>query len=328
MVERARNDGTAKLLAGGGAPGGDLAAGFYVEPTVFGDVDPASELGQVEVFGPVLSLMRFDDRGRGAADRQRHLLRPGLLRLDQRHGPDQPPGAAAGGRRRLRQRRHRRSPAASCPSAASASRASVARAASKGCSSSCGPRRWRSHDGAAGTGRCGRGAHRRRQRHRARHGPVARRPRVPDRGERHRRRSGRGDGGARASGRRRGGEPRGRRLGAGGPRGAPRPVPAPVRPARPRDEQRRRAGDGAARVAAARGVAAGPRPQPHERRPEQPRVPAPPDRAGARPRGEHRVGVGPARLRVRPAPVRRQQARRGGASPRRSRSTSPPRGSA
>jgi aldehyde dehydrogenase (NAD+) len=59
MVERARNDGTAKLLAGGGAPGGDLAAGFYVEPTVFGDVDPASELGQVEVFGPVLSLIRF-----------------------------------------------------------------------------------------------------------------------------------------------------------------------------------------------------------------------------------------------------------------------------
>jgi aldehyde dehydrogenase (NAD+) len=31
-----------------------------VEPTVLGDVDPASELGQVEVFGPVLSLMRFE----------------------------------------------------------------------------------------------------------------------------------------------------------------------------------------------------------------------------------------------------------------------------
>ena len=59
MVERARNDGTAKLLAGGGAPGGDLGGRFYVEPTVCGDVDPASELGQVEVFGPVLSLMRF-----------------------------------------------------------------------------------------------------------------------------------------------------------------------------------------------------------------------------------------------------------------------------
>jgi acyl-CoA reductase-like NAD-dependent aldehyde dehydrogenase len=60
MVERARNDGTAKLPVGGGAPGGDLANGSYVEPTVFGDVDPTSELGQVEVFGPVLSLMRFE----------------------------------------------------------------------------------------------------------------------------------------------------------------------------------------------------------------------------------------------------------------------------
>jgi aldehyde dehydrogenase (NAD+) len=60
MVERARTDSSAKLLVGGGAPGGDLAEGFYVEPTVFGDVDPASELGQVEVFGPVLSLMRFE----------------------------------------------------------------------------------------------------------------------------------------------------------------------------------------------------------------------------------------------------------------------------
>ncbi|MET0901896.1 MAG: aldehyde dehydrogenase family protein [Acidimicrobiales bacterium] len=59
MVERARDDGTAKLLVGGRAPEGGLSGGFYVEPTVFGDVDPASELGQVEVFGPVLSLMRF-----------------------------------------------------------------------------------------------------------------------------------------------------------------------------------------------------------------------------------------------------------------------------
>jgi acyl-CoA reductase-like NAD-dependent aldehyde dehydrogenase len=58
MIERAQADG-ATLLAGGRAPG-HLPQGFFVEPTVFGDVDPASELGQVEVFGPVLSLMRFD----------------------------------------------------------------------------------------------------------------------------------------------------------------------------------------------------------------------------------------------------------------------------
>src|SRR6478752_8489841 len=33
MVERARSEGGAKLLVGGGAGGGDLAAGYYVEPT-------------------------------------------------------------------------------------------------------------------------------------------------------------------------------------------------------------------------------------------------------------------------------------------------------
>ncbi|WP_123027630.1 aldehyde dehydrogenase family protein [Mycolicibacterium stellerae] len=58
MIERAQADG-AKLLAGGRAPS-HLPDGFFVEPTVLGDVDPASELGQVEVFGPVLSLIRFE----------------------------------------------------------------------------------------------------------------------------------------------------------------------------------------------------------------------------------------------------------------------------
>jgi aldehyde dehydrogenase (NAD+) len=58
MVERAQTEG-AKLLTGGRAPA-HLPKGFFVEPTVLGDVDPASELGQIEVFGPVLSLMRFE----------------------------------------------------------------------------------------------------------------------------------------------------------------------------------------------------------------------------------------------------------------------------
>lgn len=59
MIERAQADGSAKLLTGGGIPGGALADGFYIEPTVFGDVAPDSEIGQIEVFGPVLALQRF-----------------------------------------------------------------------------------------------------------------------------------------------------------------------------------------------------------------------------------------------------------------------------
>ena len=33
-------------------------AGFFVEPTVFADVDNGSDLAQQEVFGPVLAITR------------------------------------------------------------------------------------------------------------------------------------------------------------------------------------------------------------------------------------------------------------------------------
>ncbi len=59
MVERAKVDG-ARLVAGGNRLGGDLSDGFYIEPTVFADVDPDSELAQTEVFGPVLAIIPFE----------------------------------------------------------------------------------------------------------------------------------------------------------------------------------------------------------------------------------------------------------------------------
>ncbi len=40
---------------------GDLAAGFFVAPSLFGDVDDDSELAHEEIFGPVLSVLRFHD---------------------------------------------------------------------------------------------------------------------------------------------------------------------------------------------------------------------------------------------------------------------------
>jgi aldehyde dehydrogenase (NAD+) len=62
MIERAKADGARLLTGGHRLTGleGDLAGGFYLEPTVFADVDPTSELAQQEVFGPVLSLIPFD----------------------------------------------------------------------------------------------------------------------------------------------------------------------------------------------------------------------------------------------------------------------------
>ncbi len=58
VVDRAAADG-ATLLAGGGRLGGDLARGWFVAPTVFGDVDHDSDLARNEVFGPVQALLRF-----------------------------------------------------------------------------------------------------------------------------------------------------------------------------------------------------------------------------------------------------------------------------
>jgi acyl-CoA reductase-like NAD-dependent aldehyde dehydrogenase len=66
MVERARAEG-ATLVAGGRRSDGELAPGFFIEPTVLADVDNRSELGREEVFGPVLAAMRFSDEQEAVA---------------------------------------------------------------------------------------------------------------------------------------------------------------------------------------------------------------------------------------------------------------------
>ncbi|OBF13651.1 aldehyde dehydrogenase family protein [Mycobacterium sp. ACS4331] len=58
FIERAPHDG-ARLVTGGAEKIRDV--GYYVAPTVFADVDPDSELGQEEVFGPVLAVIPFRD---------------------------------------------------------------------------------------------------------------------------------------------------------------------------------------------------------------------------------------------------------------------------
>ena len=49
------------MLTGGSRLGGELAQGYYLEPTVFGGVDNSSDLAQTETFGPVVSVIRFTD---------------------------------------------------------------------------------------------------------------------------------------------------------------------------------------------------------------------------------------------------------------------------
>jgi len=58
-VAGAINDG-AKLVTGGGRPAG-LDVGFYFEPTILTNVDPDSTIAQEEVFGPVLTVLRYRD---------------------------------------------------------------------------------------------------------------------------------------------------------------------------------------------------------------------------------------------------------------------------
>jgi aldehyde dehydrogenase (NAD+) len=60
-----RGDGT--IVTGGSQDPDGLAVGRFIAPTVFVDVDPASPLGQDEVFGPVLSIIAFDDEREAVA---------------------------------------------------------------------------------------------------------------------------------------------------------------------------------------------------------------------------------------------------------------------
>ena len=86
MIERAQKDG-ARLVTGGSRIGGDLAGGYFIEPTVFADVDPDSELAQNEVFGPVLAMTPFDDDEEADPHRQQHPLRALGLHPDDRTCP-------------------------------------------------------------------------------------------------------------------------------------------------------------------------------------------------------------------------------------------------
>jgi betaine-aldehyde dehydrogenase len=59
-IDVGRREG--RLLTGGGVPShGGLARGWFVEPTIFADVDNKARIAQEEIFGPVLTVIPFDD---------------------------------------------------------------------------------------------------------------------------------------------------------------------------------------------------------------------------------------------------------------------------
>ncbi|MDG4650465.1 aldehyde dehydrogenase family protein [Roseibacterium sp. SDUM158017] len=54
-------DEGARLVAGGTGRPGHLNRGYYVRPTVFADVTPEMTIYREEIFGPVLSILPFED---------------------------------------------------------------------------------------------------------------------------------------------------------------------------------------------------------------------------------------------------------------------------
>jgi acyl-CoA reductase-like NAD-dependent aldehyde dehydrogenase len=61
VIDEAVATGAGELLVGGQRLGGGLAQGFYLQPTVFAGVDNGSALAQTETFGPVVSVIKFND---------------------------------------------------------------------------------------------------------------------------------------------------------------------------------------------------------------------------------------------------------------------------
>jgi acyl-CoA reductase-like NAD-dependent aldehyde dehydrogenase len=59
-IEEGRRGG-ARLALGGGRPQVPVAGGYYVEPTIFVDVTPDMKIAKEEIFGPVLSVLTFED---------------------------------------------------------------------------------------------------------------------------------------------------------------------------------------------------------------------------------------------------------------------------
>lgn len=71
-IEIGKDEG--RLVTGGGAsPVAAETGGFFIEPTVFADVDPRARIGQEEIFGPVLAIHKansFEEAIRIANDTQ------------------------------------------------------------------------------------------------------------------------------------------------------------------------------------------------------------------------------------------------------------------
>jgi len=66
-IDFARQEGARLLLGGERGSGPECGSGWFVQPTIFGDVQNRMRIAQEEVFGPVLSILRFQDEAEAIA---------------------------------------------------------------------------------------------------------------------------------------------------------------------------------------------------------------------------------------------------------------------
>src|SRR5687767_4612524 len=59
-IEEGKREG-AKLVSGGARTDIGTGKGYFVQPTIFDDVDPKMKIAREEIFGPVLATIRFND---------------------------------------------------------------------------------------------------------------------------------------------------------------------------------------------------------------------------------------------------------------------------
>ena len=60
LLQKGIEEGATVVVGGPGRPEG-IDKGFFVQPTVFADVDNSMTIAREEIFGPVLTLIGYDD---------------------------------------------------------------------------------------------------------------------------------------------------------------------------------------------------------------------------------------------------------------------------
>jgi len=83
-IDKGKSEGAEGLAGGGRLSDNGRGSGYFVEPTLFGGVDPASMLGQQELFGPVLGVISVDgyDEAVAVANNVRYGLSASIFTRD------------------------------------------------------------------------------------------------------------------------------------------------------------------------------------------------------------------------------------------------------